>query len=66
MAVLPTGNAAHFEQEFDSLDVERIESGFNEKIVGFSQQRSLTRKLENVVHTRNGSLVEQVRAVTFR
>ena len=68
VAVLPNGNAAHVEREFDSLDkLERIyETGFNEKIVGFSQREAKfnSGKLESVVHTRsNGSLVEQVRVV---
>ena len=68
LTILPNGNPAHSEEEFDSLDhLERIyETGFNEKLVGFSKRETKfdSGKLESVTHTRsNGGVVDQVQVI---
>jgi len=68
VAILPNGNSAHSEEEFDPLDrLERIyETGFNEKLVGFSKRETkfAAGKLESVTHTRsNGTVADQVRVI---
>ncbi len=68
LAVVSNGSAAHFEQEFNELDrLTRIyETGFDEKVVGFSSREAkfVSDQLQSVTHHRNdGTGLESVRVM---
>jgi serine/threonine protein kinase len=68
LAVISNGNAAHFEEEFDFVEQrQRIyETGFDEKLVGFSTREAkfAAGNLQSVTHTRrDGSVVSGVRVL---
>jgi YD repeat-containing protein len=68
LAFISNGTAAHFEQEFSAIDsLERIyETGFDEKLVGFSgrEAKFSSGTLESVMHRRSdGSALDSVRVM---
>jgi tRNA A-37 threonylcarbamoyl transferase component Bud32 len=68
LAVVSTGIAARYEEEFDEIDrLERIyETGFDEKVVGFSTREAKLSggTLLSVTHKRNdGTVLESVRVI---
>lgn len=68
LATLPNGNAAHVEHEFTALDqFERIyETGFDEKLVGFSSREAKfdAGTLLSVTHRRSdGRVLDSVRVM---
>jgi hypothetical protein len=68
LAFISNGRAAHFEQEFNAIDsLERIyETGFDEKLVGFSSREAKfsSGTLESVTHRRSdGSALDSVRVM---
>ncbi|PZR70972.1 MAG: hypothetical protein DLM73_16635 [Chthoniobacterales bacterium] len=68
LPLLSNGNPAHAEEEFDQLDRrERIyETGFDEKLVGFSTREAKFSggNLQSVTHQRSdGTAVESVRVI---
>jgi hypothetical protein len=68
LAVISNGTAAHFEQEFNEIDrLERIyETGFDEKLVGFSSREAKfsSGTLESVTHRHSdGTALDSVRVI---
>lgn len=68
LSFISNGNAAHYEEEFDASEKpERIyETGFDEKLVGFSTREAKFSggNLQSVTHTRSdGTLLDSVRVI---
>jgi tRNA A-37 threonylcarbamoyl transferase component Bud32 len=68
LAVVSNGTPAYFEQDFNELDgLERIyETGFDEKVVGFSSREAkfVSGHLQSVTHSRSdGTLLDNVRVI---
>jgi S1-C subfamily serine protease len=65
---ISTGKAAHYEEEYNTTEQqERIyETGFDEKLVGFSTREAKFSggKLQSVTHTRSdGTVLDSVRVI---